>query len=71
MEQKRDRGARCCTIVIRGRMSDRLGAAFPELSLARRPGETVRGPADGLRLEAVLDRLRDLGIEPVRVDVDG
>jgi hypothetical protein len=57
-------------VVIRGRLSERLGAAFPELSLERRPGQTVMtGPADGA-LHALLDRLGDLGIEPVSVDVD-
>lgn len=58
-------------IVIRGRVSDRLGSAFPEMSLERHPGQTVMsGPADQARLHVLLDRLRDLGIEPVSVDVD-
>jgi hypothetical protein len=58
-------------IVIRGRLSDRLGSAFPEMALQRRPGQTVmRGRADQPRLHELLDRLRDLGIEPVSVDVD-
>jgi hypothetical protein len=58
-------------IVIRGRLSDRLGSAFPEMSLERHPGQTVMsGPADQARLHVLLDRLRDLGIEPVTVDVD-
>jgi hypothetical protein len=58
-------------IVIRGRLSDRLGSAFPEMSLERHPGQTVMsGPADQARLHVLLDRLRDLGIEPVSVDVD-
>jgi hypothetical protein len=62
---------RQCRIVIRGRLSDRLGSAFPELSLERRPGRTVmRGALDGARLEDLLGRLRDLGLEPVSVDVD-
>ena len=58
-------------IVIRYRLSDRLGSAFPEMSLERHPGQTVMsGPADQARLHVLLDRLRDLGIEPVSVDVD-
>ena len=58
-------------IVIRGRLSDRLGSAFPEMSLERHPGQTVMsGPADQARLHELLDRLRDLGTEPVSVDVD-
>jgi hypothetical protein len=57
-------------IVIRGRLSDRLGSAFPELSLERHPGQTVLcGRADQMRLRELLDRLRDFGIEPVSVDV--
>jgi hypothetical protein len=60
-----------CTIVIGGRLSDRLGSAFPEMSLERHPGRTVMsGRADRARLHELLDRLRDLGIEPVSVDVD-
>jgi hypothetical protein len=57
-------------IVVRGRLSERLGAAaFGELSLERRPGQTVlSGSADQLRLQAALDRLRDLGLEVVSVD---
>jgi hypothetical protein len=54
-----------------GRLSDRLGSAFAEMSLERHPGQTVMsGPADQARLHVLLDRLRDLGIEPVSVDVD-
>ena len=58
-------------IVIPGRLSDRLGSVFPEMSLERQPGRTVMsGRADRARLHELLDRLRDLGIEPVSVDVD-
>jgi hypothetical protein len=61
---------RRCRIVIRGRLSDRLGSAFPEMALERRPGETVmHGPADPARLHELLDRLRDLGLDPLCVDV--
>jgi hypothetical protein len=56
-------------IVIRGRLSERLGAAFGELSLERRRGRTVlEGSGDELSLPAVLDRVRDLGLEVVSVD---
>ena len=62
---------RQCTIVIRGRLSDRLGSAFPEMALQRRPGTTVLcGRADVAQLGKLLDRLRDLGLEPLSVDVD-
>ncbi len=58
-------------IVVRGQISDRLGSAFPETSLERRDGQTVlSGRAEEGRLQALLDRLRDLGIEPVSCNVD-
>jgi hypothetical protein len=60
-----------CRIVIRGRLSQRLGSAFPQAALERRPGQTVlRCRADRARLEKLLDELRDLGLEPLSVDVD-
>ena len=56
-------------IVIRGRLSERFGAAFAELRVERRPGQTVlSGSGDQLDLQAVLDRLRDLGLEVVSVN---
>ena len=62
---------RRCRIVIRGRMSDRLGAAFPEMALERRPGQTVlAGSVAPASLDRVLDRLGDLGLEPLSVDVE-
>jgi hypothetical protein len=65
-------GVARCRIVIRGCLSDRLGAAFPEMAIARGAGTTVlSGRADQAHLQLVLDRLRDLGLEPVTVDVDG
>jgi hypothetical protein len=58
-------------IVIRGRLSDRLGSAFPEMALERRAGQTVlRGVADEAQLRELLERVGDLGLEAVRVDVD-
>lgn len=52
------------TIVVRGRMSDRLGAGLHGMTLERGPGRTViRGCADGARLEALLEALADLGLE--------
>jgi len=64
-------GERTYRIVIRGRLSDRLGSAFPGVTLQRRPGTTVIcGPADDARLGDLLERLRDLGLEPLSVDVD-
>jgi len=58
------------SIVIRGRLSDRLGSAFPEMALQRRLGTTVMsGRAEDAGLGELLDRLRDLGLEPLSVDV--
>ena len=65
------RAPRQCRIVIPGRLSERLGSAFPQMSLERRPGQTVmHGVADMAQLDELLDRLRDLGLEPVSVDVE-
>jgi hypothetical protein len=64
-------GDRQYRIVIRGRLSDRMGSAFPGVTLQRGPGRTVMcGPADAARLGELLERLRDLGLEPLSVDVD-
>ena len=61
---------RHCTIVVRGRMSDRLGAGLHGMTLERGPGRTViRGRADGARLEALLEMLADLGLEASVCDV--
>jgi hypothetical protein len=58
-------------VVVRGRLSERLGSAFGELDLERGPGETVlSGSGDRVRLEAVLDRLQALGLEVVRVNAE-
>jgi hypothetical protein len=58
-------------IVVKGRLSDRLGSAFAGVELERLPGQTVlSGAADSAQLDAVLERLRDLGIELVSVDAD-
>lgn len=56
-------------VVVRGRLSERLGSAFGELELERRAGQTVlRGSGDRARLDAVLDRLHELGLEVVSVN---
>jgi hypothetical protein len=56
-------------IVVAGRLSDRLGSAFRDVTLERQPGLTVlRGEQGGAHLESVLRRLNDLGIEPLEVD---
>lgn len=56
-------------IVVRGRLSDRLGSAFADVTLEREPGRTVlRGDNDRAQLDKVLARLANLGIEPVTVE---
>jgi hypothetical protein len=58
-------GERQWTIVVRGRISDRLGAGLPGMTLERGPDRTViRGRADAARLEELLEALGDLGLEP-------
>jgi hypothetical protein len=58
-------------IVVAGRLSERLGSAFRDVTLERRPGLTVLcGEQGRARLEAVLTRLTDLGIEPLEVHDD-
>ena len=65
MESKRYR------IVVKGRLSQRLGSAFRDVTLERRPGKTVLNGATGQeQLNSVLARLNDLGIEPVSVEDD-
>ena len=59
-------------IVVRGRLSERLGSAFRGRDARAPPGPTVlRGRAEASAARELLARLSDLGIEPVRVDADG
>jgi hypothetical protein len=57
-------------IVIKDRLSPRLGSAFPGLELETRPGQTVLTGSfeDQSQLHGVLDRLQDFGIELVSVN---
>jgi len=58
-------------IVVRGRLSQRLGSAFSDVTLERRPGQTVLTGTNGqASLESVLVRLNDLGIEALEVQGD-
>jgi hypothetical protein len=61
---------RRCQIVVRGRLSERFGAALPGLELESRPGETViTGEfSDQAHLFGVLNRLSDFGIEVVSLN---
>jgi hypothetical protein len=57
-------------IVVKDRISPRLGAAFRGLELETRPGETVLTGSfrDQAQLHGVLDRLQDFGIELVSIN---
>ena len=57
-------------IVIRGRLTARLGSAFEGLELEPRPGATVLTGefADQAALHGLLERLREFGIELVSVN---
>jgi hypothetical protein len=58
-------------VVVRGRLSERLGSAFGELELEREAGQTVlSGSGDRACLETVLDRLHELGLEVVSVNAE-
>jgi len=58
-------------IVIKGRLSERLGSAFRDVTLEREAGRMIlRGENGQARLDGVLARLNDLGIEPMRVEAN-
>jgi hypothetical protein len=65
--------ARRISIKVRGRLSDRLAAAFEGMSLVRCTGATelVGDIADQAQLHGVLSRIRDLGLELQSVTVTG
>jgi hypothetical protein len=57
-------------IVVRGRLTDRLGSAFCGLTLEPAEGATalVGSITDQSHLFGVLERIRSLGLELVRVE---
>jgi hypothetical protein len=59
-------------IVVRGRLSERYGAALEGTTLECRNGETtLRGAfLDQAQLYGLINRLRDLGIELISVKAD-
>jgi hypothetical protein len=59
-------------IVVKGRLSERFGSAFPgvELEPLVRQTTLVGEFSDEAQLDAVLDRLQDFAIEVVSVDAD-
>ena len=62
---------RSIRITVRGRLSNRLAAAFDGLTLVRRTGATelVGEITDQAQLHGVLRRIRDLGLELQSVTV--
>lgn len=58
-------------VTVRGRLSDRLAAAFDGLTLVRCTGSTelVGEITDQAQLHGVLRRIRDLGLELQSVTV--
>jgi hypothetical protein len=57
-------------IIVRGRLSERFAAVFDGLQVESLPGATaISGPiADQGQLHGVLERIRDFGLELVRVE---
>jgi hypothetical protein len=60
----------CYRITVRGRLSERFSAAFEGMDVEPGEGETVLVGElrDQAQLYGVLNRLRDFGIELVRVE---
>jgi hypothetical protein len=59
-------------ITVRGTLSERFASTFAGMTLERGPGETalVGLIADQGQLYGVLDRVRDFGLELVRLEED-
>jgi hypothetical protein len=57
-------------VVIRGRLGEHFAAAFDQLEVDSRPGQTTLTGnfADQAQLHGLLNRLRDLGIHLVSVN---
>jgi hypothetical protein len=57
-------------IVVRGRLTERFGSAFSGLELEQQDGATalVGSIADQSHLFGVLERIRSLGLELIRVE---
>lgn len=64
-------GPNTCRITVRGRLSARFTAAFDGMALQPRHSRTVLVGTvrDQAHLFGVLDRVRDLGIELISVEV--
>jgi len=58
-------------IVVRGRLSDRFGSAFAGMALEAESGSTalVGAISDQSHLFGVLERVRSLGLELIRVEL--
>jgi hypothetical protein len=60
----------CYRITVRGRLGDHFASAFEGMQLEPRDGRTVLVGkiTDQAHLHGVLDRLRDLGLELIRLE---
>jgi hypothetical protein len=63
-------GPRSVRVTVRGRLSEHFASAFRGMRLEAERGRTVlEGVVDQSQLYGVLERLRDLGLELLRVEV--
>jgi hypothetical protein len=62
----------CYRITVRGRLGDHFAGAFDGLKLEPQDGRTVLTGkiTDQAHLHGVLERLRDLGLELIRLEQD-
>ena len=60
----------CCRIIARGRLTDRCATSFDAMVAEAGDGETALvGPVrDQAHLYGILERLRDFGLELLRVE---
>lgn len=65
-------GARIYRITLKGHLSARFAAAFDGFDLELGPGEAtlVGSVIDQAHLYGVLEQIRDLGLELLRVDIE-
>jgi hypothetical protein len=62
----------CYRVTVRGSLSERLASAFDEMRVEPADGATVLvGARDQAQLYGLLNRLRDFGLELVRVEEVG
>jgi hypothetical protein len=61
--------ARTLRIILSGRLSERFASAFDGVTVEAAAGETALvGSLDQAQLYGILERIRDLGLDLVRVE---